>query len=989
MGTRGTGRRRSMKKEKTTGEEEALTLVSAQAEAKLAAKRAARAEAREIRLQELERRQREVDDKDYSDGGSGPPLTPASPLDGTSHPLGDGDMCVDNGSSSSSQKNQGFLAGVEEKYRQAMVSNAQLYNEKNQLLYVVDVLKDSLLELEELLSESRREYEDKVKEHEQEKQAHRLLKLQFSEMKDSLKQHQELLNELQQLRSKEAASVLDISDRHDTKVQALERQEFAEENRLECNERREDVQKEHGVTLKPSLSINAAVGSPAAVGSVDVEQEAERRPADETELRSSREDDVDLQHQQDKPQNAEEPLWSSGRLQEQESAPPEEPNLSTEGDGSLAVDSTVAVCSSAGRVGSRPQEAVTSEDGDVPPTDVPSVGNTREKEETSQILQEEQKPKQPNVGEALQPVPTESNSGPQQNPQNSQQLEKDEGVEEAPNIPKSSTSSGKKKKKKRGKKKGGSHDNQSQQKAGAGKEAGANKEEADTKDVTNTLKSQSEDEKESGPSDASLMIASRFPNQTLPEASVDRGEDEEAAGGEAATATFPQDEDKTEGPANAGTLAEGSPLIDTVTDSTTDPTSADPEDNLTLETEMVREEEPAVSCSDQKELKPALEVPEADGKNSSDLSHFSAEESESTSSTQSSVLPPKDDGAEASSSSEPRPHKSPGVTGSEEGLEGVGGGDGEAENEGEGISRRVTSDSHDEDSALPEQSQEPKHTEGAGRDGGSAELDPPAQTEEACASSELERRPSRTCHHVGADATPGGAGALALEAEDKPKLENDQHHLEPESSASHSAEERANACGGGPEEEDGEDEEGRPFDFDYTELELAAVRNPSQDPEWGETSQVTADDVNEFKLSQSQEKRQKEPSESDGFRDTGSDSVGQEEPNSSPASEKTPEPFEDTSRKQKHQTYEVIEAAETQKFHAASTKKLTGSADGEDHTASSATGTDVDPVRMKDGDFPKLSEQAGGGSEESLEGKEAKKSSRKGKGKSKEECKMS
>lgn len=59
--------------------------------------------------------------------------------------------------------NQGFLAGVEEKYRQAMVSNAQLYNEKNQLLYVVDVLKDSLLELEELLSESRREYEDKVK----------------------------------------------------------------------------------------------------------------------------------------------------------------------------------------------------------------------------------------------------------------------------------------------------------------------------------------------------------------------------------------------------------------------------------------------------------------------------------------------------------------------------------------------------------------------------------------------------------------------------------------------------------------------------------------------------------------------------------------------------------------------------------------------------------------------------------------------------------
>lgn len=44
-----------------------------------------------------------------------------------------------------------------------MVSNAQLDNEKNQLMYQVDTLKDSLMEMEELLSESRREHEDKVK----------------------------------------------------------------------------------------------------------------------------------------------------------------------------------------------------------------------------------------------------------------------------------------------------------------------------------------------------------------------------------------------------------------------------------------------------------------------------------------------------------------------------------------------------------------------------------------------------------------------------------------------------------------------------------------------------------------------------------------------------------------------------------------------------------------------------------------------------------
>ena len=52
---------------------------------------------------------------------------------------------------------------VGEKYRKAMVSNAQLDNEKSNLMYQVDTLKDSLTELEELLAEARREYEEKNK----------------------------------------------------------------------------------------------------------------------------------------------------------------------------------------------------------------------------------------------------------------------------------------------------------------------------------------------------------------------------------------------------------------------------------------------------------------------------------------------------------------------------------------------------------------------------------------------------------------------------------------------------------------------------------------------------------------------------------------------------------------------------------------------------------------------------------------------------------
>ncbi|KAM4561763.1 leucine-rich repeat flightless-interacting protein 2 isoform 2-T2 [Fundulus diaphanus] len=86
------------------------------------------------------------------------------------------------------------LAEAEEKYRKAMVSNAQLDNEKNNLMYQVDTLKDSLMELEELLSESRREHEEKVKEVERQKHAYEVLQFQFSEMKQTLKQSEELLN---------------------------------------------------------------------------------------------------------------------------------------------------------------------------------------------------------------------------------------------------------------------------------------------------------------------------------------------------------------------------------------------------------------------------------------------------------------------------------------------------------------------------------------------------------------------------------------------------------------------------------------------------------------------------------------------------------------------------------------------------------------------------------------------------------------------------
>uniref|UniRef100_A0A665UVJ9 Uncharacterized protein n=1 Tax=Echeneis naucrates TaxID=173247 RepID=A0A665UVJ9_ECHNA len=270
MGTQGTGRKRSTKKDRSTAEDDALNLIAREAEARLAAKRAARAEAREIRMKELERQQKErslhcvgwdVKIKiSFSQGSrAASSLTAATltSLGGTSSRRGSGDTSVTADTETSVREIKETLAEVEEKYRKAMVSNAQLDNEKNNLMYQVDTLKDSLMELEELLSESRREYEEKVKEYEREKHAHAVLQFQFNEMKEMLKQSEELLNEIRQLRMKQDGFVREISDLQETvewkdkKIGALERQkEYTDAIRTERDELREEV-----VKLKDILKV--------------------------------------------------------------------------------------------------------------------------------------------------------------------------------------------------------------------------------------------------------------------------------------------------------------------------------------------------------------------------------------------------------------------------------------------------------------------------------------------------------------------------------------------------------------------------------------------------------------------------------------------------------------------------------------------------------------------------------------------------------------
>lgn len=211
-------------KDRFSAEDEALSSIAREAEARLAAKRAARAEARDIRMRELERQQKELDeksDKQYAENYTRPSsrnsASATTPLSGNSSRRGSGDTSslIDPDTSLSELRDiydlkdqiqdvegrymQGLkelkesLSEVEEKYKKAMVSNAQLDNEKNNLIYQVDTLKDVIEEQEEQMAEFFRENEEKSKELERQKHMCSVLQHKMDELKEGLRQRDELI----------------------------------------------------------------------------------------------------------------------------------------------------------------------------------------------------------------------------------------------------------------------------------------------------------------------------------------------------------------------------------------------------------------------------------------------------------------------------------------------------------------------------------------------------------------------------------------------------------------------------------------------------------------------------------------------------------------------------------------------------------------------------------------------------------------------------
>lgn len=200
------GRRRTATRH--SAEDQALDQIAKEAEARLAARRQARAEAREIRMRELERQQKEAEenaDRVYdmctADSNRAMRVTP-DPIRTSRLLANSNNFQSSRRSSEDSLEDAGLgrdprveLKEFEEKFRKAMIANAQLDNEKSSYAYQVDLLKDKLEELEETVSQLRRELREKNRDAEHLKRVSQRLKEDFDICRAQLIERDTLIQE--------------------------------------------------------------------------------------------------------------------------------------------------------------------------------------------------------------------------------------------------------------------------------------------------------------------------------------------------------------------------------------------------------------------------------------------------------------------------------------------------------------------------------------------------------------------------------------------------------------------------------------------------------------------------------------------------------------------------------------------------------------------------------------------------------------------------
>ncbi|XP_037130907.1 leucine-rich repeat flightless-interacting protein 2 isoform X16 [Syngnathus acus] len=181
-------------------------------------------------------------DRDFLDRGSRTALNLSaatlSSLGGASSRRGSCDTSVSVEMEASIREMKDSVAEAEEKYRRAMVSNAQLHNDKSTLMYQVETLREDLSDMEELLWEARRHADERTKAYERERDCHILLQFQFKEMNETMRRSEELLMALE--RQREISDVIQI-ERDQLRVEVLSLR---------------DVVKKYGEVISPELATN-------------------------------------------------------------------------------------------------------------------------------------------------------------------------------------------------------------------------------------------------------------------------------------------------------------------------------------------------------------------------------------------------------------------------------------------------------------------------------------------------------------------------------------------------------------------------------------------------------------------------------------------------------------------------------------------------------------------------------------------------------------
>ncbi|KAK3867063.1 hypothetical protein Pcinc_027445 [Petrolisthes cinctipes] len=257
---------------------QAVCLSHEEAEARLAQRRAARAEARELRLRELEKQQHEQDNEDNKTPSASPYPDVSGGRGGGAGRTGGGrgagvnciagtqfssrrsseDSTTDETLPTNVREMRSELKELDEKFRKAMITNAQLDNEKATLTFEVELMKDRYTELEETHTQLSKEHRKKCTEYEQ-------LRKVSTKLQEEVKMLRALLQERDQLIQEYGLVVIGEEENGEDETKA-EKEKKEEEDDVE------DLSPRKIAVKKALISQEAAelISKGAAHGSLDV-----------------------------------------------------------------------------------------------------------------------------------------------------------------------------------------------------------------------------------------------------------------------------------------------------------------------------------------------------------------------------------------------------------------------------------------------------------------------------------------------------------------------------------------------------------------------------------------------------------------------------------------------------------------------------------------------------------------------------------------------